>query len=77
MNTATESKVLKFTSFIADTETSSIFKRDCFEPLTQKVKDKMAESGSNGRAHSAVIVTGTSGVGTTFYGFYLARKLVE
>lgn len=77
MNTGTESKVLKFTSSIADTSTSSIFERDCFEPLTRKVKDKLALSGSNGPAHSSVIVTGTSGVGKTFYGFYLARKLVE
>lgn len=77
MNTGNESKVLKFTSFIADTFTSSIFERDCFEPLTRQVKDNLALSGSNGPAYSSVIVTGTSGVGKTFYGFYLARKLVE
>lgn len=62
---------MKFNRKIADTTQQTIFERDCFRPLACKVKEISAA-----RDHSSVIITGSSGIGKTFFGLQLAHKLI-
>jgi hypothetical protein len=74
-----ESKALKFPIKIADGRVSCIFQRDCFEPLRQEIERVLSEKHEIDAAPkwSSAIVTGTSGIGKTCFGFYLAYQLVK
>jgi hypothetical protein len=70
---------LQFPFKIADGRVNCIFQRDCFEPLMQEIERILSEKHYTDAAPkwSSVIVTGTSGIGKTCFGFYLAHQLVK
>ena len=68
---------MNFSKPIADTENQVIFERPCFVPLANAVK-KLSERDDDGkRQQSSIIITGTSGIGKTFFGFYFAHHLIN
>jgi hypothetical protein len=68
---------LEFPETIADGDIKSIFQRDCFGPLKEKVEKVVSEKEEGRSKYSSVIVTGSSGIGKTLFGFYLAHQLVK
>lgn len=72
-----EQKVLKFPERIADGDIKTIFQRECFGPLKDKVEKVVSEKEGDRSKWSSVIITGSSGIGKTLFGFYLAHQLVQ
>lgn len=70
-------RVLKFSKRIVDTENQSILERRCFEPLATKVKMLSERDNFGKRNQSGIIITGSSGIGKTFFGFYFAHRLIN
>lgn len=73
----TPGSILKFSQRIADTENTIIFERPCFVPLAAKVKELSQRNINGERDQSGIIITGTSGIGKTFFGFYFAHQLIK
>lgn len=65
--------LLEFSKQIADTQKTLIVERECFQRLRQKVKQMF----DGERQQSSIIVTGSSGIGKTFFGFFLAHQLIN
>ena len=65
--------LLEFSKKIADTQKTLIVERECFQRLGQKVKQMF----DGERKQSSSIVTGSSGIGKTFFGFFLAHQLIN